>query len=181
MAPSGLLTTFTNGMDHHGQAVIVEQEQVDSDASTISCPPSPVIAAGGLEQSAEEQGVTGELASIQEELQTVLEYVDHGMLLKSFDTLSRLTDIVVANCEKLGKFTRLLANGPFADNIHIVLTNKWCSNLLNTPSPNLTNRSSLGWRWSGRTKGRILDRSQQLLAVCLLTLWECTLGRTKDS
>ncbi|KAK3832722.1 MAG: hypothetical protein JOS17DRAFT_742608 [Linnemannia elongata] len=89
-------------MDHHGQAVIVEQEQVDSDASTISCPPSPVIAAGGLEQSAEEQGVTGELASIQEELQTVLEYVDHGMLLKSFDTLSRLTDIVVANCEKLG-------------------------------------------------------------------------------
>ncbi|KAG0061739.1 hypothetical protein BGZ90_003418 [Linnemannia elongata] len=89
-------------MDHHGPAVIEEQDQVDSDASTISCPPSPVIAVAGHEQGAGEQGVTDELASIQEELQTVLEYVDHGMLLKSFDTLSRLTDIVVTNCEKLG-------------------------------------------------------------------------------
>lgn len=97
-------------MDHHGPAVIEEQDQVDSDASTISCPPSPVIAVAGHEQGAGEQGVTDELASIQEELQTVLEYVDHGMLLKSFDTLSRLTDIVVTNCEKLGKSIRLLAN-----------------------------------------------------------------------
>lgn len=101
-------------MDHHGQAVIEEQEQVDSDASTISCPPSPVIAAAGHEQSAGEQGVTDELASIQEELQTVLEYVDHGMLLKSFDTLSHLTDIVVTNCEKLGKFARLLFKWTFS-------------------------------------------------------------------
>ncbi|KAI9241409.1 MAG: hypothetical protein BYD32DRAFT_448755 [Podila humilis] len=45
---------------------------------------------------------SAELAAIQEELQTVLEYVDHGMILKSFDTLSRLTDIVVTNCEQLG-------------------------------------------------------------------------------
>ncbi|KAF9428439.1 hypothetical protein BGZ94_002362 [Podila epigama] len=43
-----------------------------------------------------------ELTAIQEELQSVLEYVDHGMILKSFDTLSRLTDIVVTNCEVLG-------------------------------------------------------------------------------
>ncbi|KAG0055707.1 hypothetical protein BGZ89_002292 [Linnemannia elongata] len=66
-------------MDHHGPAVIEEQDQVDSDASTISCPPSPVIAVAGHEQGAGEQGVTDELASIQEELQTVLEYVDHGL------------------------------------------------------------------------------------------------------
>ncbi|KAF9082024.1 hypothetical protein BGX29_010028 [Mortierella sp. GBA35] len=84
-------------MEHHGAAPIEEQDQSESDASTISCPPSPVFG-----PSAEGQGVTDELASIQEELQTVLEYVDHGMLLKSFDTLSRLTDIVVTNCEKLG-------------------------------------------------------------------------------
>ncbi|KAF9327838.1 hypothetical protein BG006_008916 [Podila minutissima] len=45
---------------------------------------------------------SSELAAIQEELQTVLEYVDHGMILKSFDTLSRLTDIIVTNCEQLG-------------------------------------------------------------------------------
>ena len=48
---------------------------------------------------------SAELAAIQEELQTVLEYVDHGMILKSFDTLSRLTDIVVTNCEQLGMYT----------------------------------------------------------------------------
>lgn len=47
---------------------------------------------------------SSELAAIQEELQTVLEYVDHGMILKSFDTLSRLTDIVVTNCEQLGMY-----------------------------------------------------------------------------
>ncbi|KAF8941951.1 hypothetical protein BGZ47_007022 [Haplosporangium gracile] len=88
-------------MDHHRQAPVEEQDQIESDASTISCPHSPVITAAH-EQATEEQGVTDELASIQEELQTVLEYVDHGMLLKSFDTLSRLTDIVVTNCETLG-------------------------------------------------------------------------------
>ncbi|KAF9130485.1 hypothetical protein BGW39_003032 [Mortierella sp. 14UC] len=86
-------------MDLNGEAPVEQHEdQAESDASTISCPPSPVIHG----QETEGQGVTDELASIQEELQTVLEYVDHGMLLKSFDTLSRLTDIVVTNCEKLG-------------------------------------------------------------------------------
>ncbi|KAG9321665.1 hypothetical protein KVV02_004069 [Mortierella alpina] len=70
----------------------------DSDASTISCPNSPQQ---GPARS-DEQAITEELASIQEELQTVLEYVDHGMILKSFDALSRLTDIAVTNCEKLG-------------------------------------------------------------------------------
>ncbi|KAG9066104.1 hypothetical protein KI688_001323 [Linnemannia hyalina] len=94
-------------MDYHGQAVIEEQDQVDSDASTISCPPSPVIAAAGHEQSAEEQGVTDELASIQEELQTVLEYVDHGMLLKSFDTLSLASDGGGAVEQKAGFWTGL--------------------------------------------------------------------------
>ncbi|KAK3843259.1 MAG: hypothetical protein J3R72DRAFT_489788 [Linnemannia gamsii] len=89
-------------MEHTGEVPAEEQDHAESDASTISCPPSPVIRG---QDSSESQGVTDELASIQEELQTVLEYVDHGMLLKSFDTLSRLTDIVVTNCEKLGLTT----------------------------------------------------------------------------
>ncbi|KAG0090903.1 hypothetical protein BGZ93_006361 [Podila epicladia] len=58
--------------------------------------PTPCSSAPGTVPS------SSELAAIQEELQTVLEYVDHGMILKSFDTLSRLTDIVVTNCEQLG-------------------------------------------------------------------------------
>lgn len=61
--------------------------------------PSP-----GLSASSTAPSSSAELAAIQEELQTVLEYVDHGMILKSFDTLSRLTDIVVTNCEQLGMF-----------------------------------------------------------------------------
>lgn len=73
----------------------------ESDASTISCPNSPQQ--GPTRH--DEQAASEELASIQEELQTVLEYVDHGMILKSFDALSRLTDIAVTNCEKLGKLT----------------------------------------------------------------------------
>ncbi|KAF9911990.1 hypothetical protein EC991_001437 [Linnemannia zychae] len=88
-------------MDHNEEAPVEQREDnAESDASTISCPPSPVN--HDRQDDTEGQGVTDELASIQEELQTVLEYVDHGMLLKSFDTLSRLTDIVVTNCEKLG-------------------------------------------------------------------------------
>ncbi|KAF9579313.1 hypothetical protein BGW38_004480, partial [Lunasporangiospora selenospora] len=83
----------------------------DSDASTISCPsplgerlatPSPNSSQSSAAVVPNEQQASLELASVQDELQTVLEYVDHGMILKSFDTLSRLTDIVVTNCERLG-------------------------------------------------------------------------------
>ncbi|KAI8603920.1 hypothetical protein EDD21DRAFT_367756, partial [Dissophora ornata] len=72
----------------------------ESNASTVSCPSSPSLQPQG--PAIDEQRAAEELATIQEELQNVLEYVDHGMILKSFDTLSRLTDIVVTNCEKLG-------------------------------------------------------------------------------
>jgi len=71
-----------------------------SNASTISNPSSPPPDAKSLGQ----EGSLQELVTIQEQLQTVLEYVDHGMVLKSFDTLSYITDIVVGNCERLGKF-----------------------------------------------------------------------------
>ncbi|KAF9942125.1 hypothetical protein BGZ65_009733 [Modicella reniformis] len=89
-------------MDQHEDTVIVDQkpQSPESDASTISCPDSPTL---GLERSGpDEQKAAEELAAIQEELQNVLEYVDHGMILKSFDTLCRLTDIIVTNCEQLG-------------------------------------------------------------------------------
>ncbi|KAF9274161.1 hypothetical protein BGZ68_000899 [Mortierella alpina] len=97
-------------MDTREETPVEEQEQEhdqdqnqnprspESDASTISCPNSPQQ--GPTRHN--EQAASEELASIQEELQTVLEYVDHGMILKSFDALSRLTDIAVTNCEKLG-------------------------------------------------------------------------------
>ncbi|KAG0048237.1 hypothetical protein BGZ83_006794 [Gryganskiella cystojenkinii] len=91
-------------MEQHDPAIAEEyQQQIPasphSDASTISCPNSPEPVNPNPEGSLEE------LASIQEQLQTVLEYVDHGMILKSFDTLSHLTDIVVTNCERLGLTT----------------------------------------------------------------------------
>ncbi|KAF9957649.1 hypothetical protein BGZ72_001563 [Mortierella alpina] len=82
----------------HDQNPIQDPGSPESDASTISCPNSPQH--GPAVHN--EQAATEELASIQEELQTVLEFVDHGMILKSFDALSRLTDIAVTNCEKLG-------------------------------------------------------------------------------
>ena len=87
-------------MEQPDPANVEDQEQrpssPHSDASTISCPNSP-------EPEVNQDSSLEELASIQEQLQTVLEYVDHGMILKSFDTLSHLTDIVAANCERLGK------------------------------------------------------------------------------
>jgi hypothetical protein len=134
-------------MDHQGQAALEQdQDQIESDASTISCPPSPVITKAAHEQTAEELGVTDELASIQEELQTVLEYVDHGMLLKSFDTLSRLTDIVVTNCEKLGKLARPLSK---LSRTLMAYQKTWLSNFFIFFALSLTGRSSLGWRWCG--------------------------------
>ncbi|KAF9173927.1 hypothetical protein BGX21_011271 [Mortierella sp. AD011] len=72
----------------------------NSNASTISCPNSPTQ--GPHITEVDEQAASDELAAIQEELQNVLEYVDQGMILKSFDTLCRLTDIIATNCEKLG-------------------------------------------------------------------------------
>lgn len=73
----------------------------NSSASTISCPNSPTRGLFCITDS-DDQRASEELAGIQEELQNVLEYVDQGMILKSFNTLSRLTDIVATNCEKLG-------------------------------------------------------------------------------
>ncbi|KAF8983753.1 hypothetical protein BGZ46_009629 [Entomortierella lignicola] len=78
---------------------LVRPGSPESNASTISCPNSPTQ--GPIIES-DDHVTSDELASIQEELQNVLEYVDQGMILKSFDTLSRLTDIVATNCEKLG-------------------------------------------------------------------------------
>ncbi|KAF9356980.1 hypothetical protein BGX34_009651 [Mortierella sp. NVP85] len=71
-----------------------------SDASTVSDPDSPPH--GSERSELDEQRAAEELATIQEELQSVLEYVDQGMVLKSFDTLCRLTDIAVTNCDRLG-------------------------------------------------------------------------------
>ncbi|KAK3806417.1 MAG: hypothetical protein J3Q66DRAFT_119971 [Benniella sp.] len=72
----------------------------ESDASTVSDPESPPH--GSERSELDEQRAAEELATIQEELQSVLEYVDQGMVLKSFDTLCRLTDIAVTNCDRLG-------------------------------------------------------------------------------
>ncbi|KAF9572048.1 hypothetical protein EC968_010379 [Mortierella alpina] len=91
-------TTVEDHVQEHDQDQHQDPRSPESDASTISCPNSPQQGPAGHD----EQTATEELASIQEELQTVLEYVDHGMILKSFDALSRLTDIAVTNCEKLG-------------------------------------------------------------------------------
>ncbi|KAG0367639.1 hypothetical protein BC939DRAFT_458588 [Gamsiella multidivaricata] len=89
-------------MERHEDTGINEQDPGSSasDASTISCPNSPTRSSRGA--GIADKGSIEELAEIQEELQNVLEYVDHGMILKSFEALSRLTDIAVANCENLG-------------------------------------------------------------------------------
>ncbi|KAG0321428.1 hypothetical protein BGZ99_003940 [Dissophora globulifera] len=95
-------------MDHH------RSPSPESDASTVSdrgspppppppppLPPSlPLLPTDTL--LLDEQHASEELSNLQEELQNVLEYVDQGMILKSFDTLSRVTDTVVNQCEKLG-------------------------------------------------------------------------------
>jgi hypothetical protein len=82
----------------------------ESDASTVSDPDSPPH--GSERSELDEQRAAEELATIQEELQSVLEYVDQGMVLKSFDTLYRLTDIAVTNCDRLGTFFSLFVLSP---------------------------------------------------------------------
>ncbi|KAG0261810.1 hypothetical protein BG011_000641 [Mortierella polycephala] len=91
-------------MEHHVRATVADERSgsPESDASTISCPPPPKHGTQIPTEPEQEQGASEELAAIQEELQTVLEYIDQGMILKSFDTLSRLTDIAATNCVKLG-------------------------------------------------------------------------------
>ncbi|KAF9918852.1 hypothetical protein BX616_005027 [Lobosporangium transversale] len=71
----------------------------ESDATTISCPNSPNNRPH--RPALDDSEVTEELTLILEELQNVLEYIDQGMILQSFNTLSRLTDMAVTNCEKL--------------------------------------------------------------------------------
>ncbi|KAI1321347.1 hypothetical protein EDD11_006684 [Mortierella claussenii] len=85
----------------NGAAADLRAATPESNASTISCSTPSIL---DPQDSAwmEDQDAAEKLSLMQEELQNVLEYVDQGMILKSFDTLSRLTDIAVANCVKLG-------------------------------------------------------------------------------
>ncbi|KAG0227345.1 hypothetical protein BGW42_002987 [Actinomortierella wolfii] len=69
----------------------------------ISHPEPPEEEAEEDEEDEEEE--EDPLAEYQEELQNVLEYVDQGMILKSFSLLEQLTEKIVTNIEPLGLAT----------------------------------------------------------------------------